>query len=558
MCLGAPLNDIDVVQTIVDLPDGRWRAERVRVFLGPTYTRLRGVQYAEHPVGKLRWKPPVPRISSRTTIQDATSWGASCIQTGKSVLPWSGIYWPNTREECLFLNLWAPSSDKLLPVLFWIHGGSFESGSGAEYNGDAVMRRRQDAIYVTCNYRLGAFGFLGGPAVSKTSGDGSHGNFGLQDTREALNWVRRNIGALGGDATKITIFGESSGSSMIACHMVAPRSFGLFHGAILESGPFDNYTIQVSPEIAFNVLAQKAGCPNEAGKSSDENVMACLRALPLYNWPGLPSLAKAAEFTAEGGYFSPVVDFVELSGAPEVLAATGLVAPVKGIIIGTNANEGRYMMAFDKPLPGAPWSSRRQYTDWLEEQWPGKSEYIQALYPGDEYHGSAKYWMTAAEVYTDSEYLCPARKSALSLLRSKRVDSDNVYVYQFQYEPSYAVADGIVLYWWEWCARWLLPCKAMWLRFGAAHGVEVPLVWPGQRYLNETDAEVSDRMVWLWQQFATNYDMGSFWPRFGLTNATLLLDVVSSVSNNPKSAKCDVWDQIHPVPCHAYAYPIAI
>ena len=100
-----------------------------------------------------------------------------------------------------------------------------------------MVRYRDDAVIVTVNYRLGAFGWLGGAAVHRSTPDGSSGNFGLQDTRAGLQWVQRNIHAFGGDPSRVTIFGESAGASLVETHMVTPRSNGLFTGAIMESGP---------------------------------------------------------------------------------------------------------------------------------------------------------------------------------------------------------------------------------------------------------------------------------------------------------------------------------
>lgn len=120
--------------------------------------------------------------------------------------------------------------------MVWFYGGSFVLGGSSTFDGDELLSRHHDAILVTVNYRLGALGWLGGAAVAATTQDGSQGNFGFQDTREALRWVQRNIATFGGDPKRVTIFGESAGSSLVACHMVSRRSSGLFSRAIMESG----------------------------------------------------------------------------------------------------------------------------------------------------------------------------------------------------------------------------------------------------------------------------------------------------------------------------------
>ena len=233
---------------IVTFPDGQVLADRLTstpilvpeqpgkgppsrglaaVATGPqiSYIRIRGIQYAEHPVGKLRFQPPIERGSWKG-VADGTRFGHDCPN-----LPWLSrllsLGLDRMGEACLYLNIYAPArptNGTKLPVLFWLYGGSFVSGGSSVYPADEWMRSRQDVIVVTHNYRLGALGFLGGPAVGAASADRSSGNFGLQDSRAALRWVRRNIGALNGDAERITIFGESAGSSMVACLLVMPKN----------------------------------------------------------------------------------------------------------------------------------------------------------------------------------------------------------------------------------------------------------------------------------------------------------------------------------------------
>jgi len=521
------------------------------------YLRLRGVQYAEHPVGDLRWRPPARKISEPGKVHDATQWGPDCIQGQEWYYTLVGVgIATRTSEGCLFLNVWAPERKAenlpLLPILFWIHGGAFREGGTTEYPGDGIMATQRDAIYITANYRLGALGFLGGSAVAASSGDGSAGNFGLQDTREALRWVQRNARALGGDPARVTIFGESSGASLVAAHLVAPRSFGLFSGALMESGPFDNYTVETDAEACFREFAHQAGCSLQGGNQSGEEVLACLRRRPLYGLPWQRSLIWPIKTTGEAGLWGPVIDSVELAGTPEVLAAKGVIAPVRGVMLGTNANEGRYMMPSDKPVPGAPWTSEHQLRDWLQKQWPQYVDEIIALYPASQFHGRARYWEVASKVYTDSEYTCPTRRSARWLLDSGRVSNDNVFVYQLLYEPSYAIWTGLGVFWWNWC-KLLLPCRAMYLRFGAAHGVEVPLVWAERSLFNSTDAKLSRRMVEWWQRFAGSGTPGSAegtpnWHAFGLRNETMTLSPMPEVVPGPRRELCDFWDAVHRVP----------
>ena len=247
-----PLRSSGTLEVVT--PDGVLRADKVHGEAGP-FVRARGIQYAAHPEGKLRWQPPVPR-GPWSGVLDATAYGDDCIQ-GPFLNRLQEIGPARMSERCLFLNVWAPVVEHeheheppwargSLPVLVWMHGGSFTSGGTSHYGADRLFSYRRDFVLVTLNYRLGALGWLGGAAVAAESADGSAGNFGLQDSREALRWVARNAAAFGGDPTRVAICGESAGSSMVETHLTAPRSARLFSRAILQSGAFDNYTTQAT------------------------------------------------------------------------------------------------------------------------------------------------------------------------------------------------------------------------------------------------------------------------------------------------------------------------
>lgn len=266
---------------------------------------FKGIPYAEPPIGELRFKHPVPYNKSIDNFQ-ATDFGASCINVTplgfgsllkKKVSPLSWM--PNwmsdriitsyfksvekTGEDCLFVNVYRPrgvKADSNIPVVVWIYGGAFQFGSSTHYLGDKFietsMSMKSPIIFVTFNYRLGPWGFLGGPAVHK---EGST-NAGLLDQRLALQWVSDNIKSFGGNPDHVTLMGESAGAISIAFHMVSNNgdlSYNgrqLFHAAILESGGawvFDSVNSQ-KPTDLFNHFAEYAGCNPE-----DEGVMDCLR-----------------------------------------------------------------------------------------------------------------------------------------------------------------------------------------------------------------------------------------------------------------------------------------
>lgn len=210
----------------VQVRDGRLRGRRA----GPGAAFL-GIPYAAPPMGPGRWRPPQP-VQAWTGVRDALEFGPDFPQN-----PTSELRSPRQDEDCLYLNVWTPAVDATepLPVMVWIHGGGFQSGSGSDPRCDGALLAAEGAVVVTLNYRSGLFGFLAHPALSAESEHGVSGNYGLQDQMAALRWVRDNIGAFGGDPARVTVFGVSAGSASISLLLTSPLAGGLFHRAILHS-----------------------------------------------------------------------------------------------------------------------------------------------------------------------------------------------------------------------------------------------------------------------------------------------------------------------------------
>ncbi len=199
--------------------------------------RFLGIPYAAPPVGPLRWREPQPAAVWRGT-RAATGFGASCPQMKRAPLPSSreGSQAPAVAEDCLYLNIWAPAQvRKPLPVMVWIHGGGFNFGTSSEPAFDGTAFARKGVVLVTINYRLGPFGFLAHPDLTKESRHHASGNYGMLDQIAALKWVRANIGKFGGDPRLVTIFGESAGSTAVSILAATPLARGLFQRAIGES-----------------------------------------------------------------------------------------------------------------------------------------------------------------------------------------------------------------------------------------------------------------------------------------------------------------------------------
>src|SRR5262245_47523662 len=192
---------------------------------------FRGIPYAAPPTGNLRWRAP-QAPAKWSGIRDVENFGNDCVQHRAYDMPQS--------EDCLFLNVWAPAaavgSSTRLPVMFWIYGGGLSYGSAAWPWYDGAAFARQGVVLVSINYRLARFGFFAHPALSAEEKSAAVGNFGFMDQIAALQWVRRNIAAFGGNPSDVTIFGESAGGRSVNALLVSPLSNGLFQKAIIESG----------------------------------------------------------------------------------------------------------------------------------------------------------------------------------------------------------------------------------------------------------------------------------------------------------------------------------
>jgi len=195
---------------------------------------FKGIPYALPPIGDARWKAPKPAADWQG-VHKANEFGPSCIQPFP--LPRS-IYTDvpaRMSEDCLHLNVWAPSDAKAAPVIVWIHGGAFTTDATSEGVYDGSRLARQGAVVVSMDYRLGVLGYLAHPELSAESPRGVSGNYGLLDQIEALRWVKRNIAAFGGDPANVTIAGESAGGLSVLYLMTSPDARGLFAKAIAES-----------------------------------------------------------------------------------------------------------------------------------------------------------------------------------------------------------------------------------------------------------------------------------------------------------------------------------
>jgi para-nitrobenzyl esterase len=234
----------------------------------------KGIPFAAPPVGELRWRAPAP-VASWSGVRKADDFAPACMQTGVSM---PGEKPPKVSEDCLYLNIWTPTkrAAQRVPVIVWIYGGGYINGSSSMplYWGDRLAHK--GVVVVTIAYRLGPLGFLALPELTRESPHHSSGNYGLMDQIAALQWVQKNIAVFGGDPSRVTIAGQSSGSISVSILMASPLAEGLFHRAIGESGGLFE-PVQLAPKY---LLANAELDGEKYAASLGATTLAQLRSLP--------------------------------------------------------------------------------------------------------------------------------------------------------------------------------------------------------------------------------------------------------------------------------------
>ncbi len=360
-------------------------------------SRFLGVPYALPPTGERRWRPPQP-ASAWSGTRDATRFGSSCPQAADMFGPASD------NEDCLTLNVYAPQSPSAQPrpVLVYVHGGGFWSGSGTYYDG-SVLARRADAVVVTINYRLGVFGFLSTPSLVAEQ---KAVNFGLQDQHAALAWVQRNIAAFGGDANRVTLAGQSAGGGSVCLAMVSPRAAGLFQRAIMHSPACTMASAPLSKANARGqAIAAKAGCPEGAQQ------LACLRAKPVAELLAAAAITTPTQALADS-FWPATIDGEVLPGAVLSTLMQGRFHKVP-TVIGTTLDEGRGIIG---------WGFHGIFgRDVTQAEYEGAmaafggdlaGSLVTSVYPASRY-GSVG--LALSQALTDVALACPTRNVAQAL-----------------------------------------------------------------------------------------------------------------------------------------------
>ena len=483
---------------------------------------FRGVPFGASTAGERRWTPPVAAGPWAPVVLDATVPAPSCPQLNPAGQPVGA-------EDCLKLNIFTPhpQNGSSLPVIVWLHGGSFISASGAfaGQNGTRFVEE-QNAVVVAPNYRLGPLGFLGHDAFAVENSDyASTGNYGFLDQRLALEWVRKNIAAFGGDPNRITIAGQSAGGLSVSLHLVSPGSDGLFDRAIMQAG-FASYRWRTAQDgrAQAEAFATALGCTDPA------QVPTCLRAKPLDQV--LRALPVGTEQFAETGrtHWGPIVDGLVIPDQPRWLYESGGFSRVP-IIIGSNRDEGWTWV--NRSVPGV--MSEEQYESALTTEFGADAPAILAAYPPAEY-GSPK--AALAQAVTDAEYACGAERLSRLIERT----SSRIYLYQFEYVVE-AVAPGRSVH-------------SLDTHFLFGTNIGVPILPPPTTYvLSADDLEFSRSMAGYWGRFAETGNPNSeddtvvHWPAFNRPAGEgrgadwyLILDSPVTTGKRLREAQCEFWE----------------
>ncbi|WP_314510890.1 carboxylesterase/lipase family protein [Xanthocytophaga agilis] len=461
---------------------------------------FKGIPFAAPPVGNLRWKEPQPVIPWKG-IRKCDTFSASAMQT--KPVPFM-MYTQEflapaepLNEDCLYLNVWTPakSGNEKLPVIVWIHGGAFVSGSGSVpiYDGEEIAGK--GVVFVTINYRLGVLGFLAHPELTKESAHQVSGNYGLLDQIAALRWVKENIAGFGGNPNLVTIAGQSAGAFSVNALMASPLAKGLFHRVIAESGGMFN----------GNTAGQKL----EDGEKNG---------LELAQKMGTASIAElrarsAEELIKAGGMFRPVIDNYVLPAIYTTFAA-GKQNDVP-VLTGWNAGDG-----FASPNP----LSATAYREDAEKKYGRKTTDFLKAYPGntDEEAKQSQFELARDQVFGWQNYTWASLQS--------KSGKNKTFLYYFSQVP---------------------PNKADGISYGAFHSAEISYAlhtlhkW--DRPWRESDRKLEDVMSSYWVNFAATGDPNGkglpIWPAFTTDSKQVMeLSDTGKVRELPSRTQFEFWD----------------
>lgn len=441
---------------------------------------FKGIPFAAPPVGELRWKEPQP-VAPWKGVKKATEFGARCMQGnvfGDMVFHDAG-----PSEDCLYLNVWTPnaSSSAKQPVMVWIYGGGFQAGATSEGRQDGEALAHRGVVIVSMNYRLGIFGFFSHPELTKESPHHASGNYGLLDQAAALQWVRKNIAAFGGDPENVTIFGESAGSFSVSALMASPVSKKLIHRAIGESGAFFGRTLNAK------ALADSEAEGAKFGEANGAATLQQLRAMPAQE------VLDAAMKDRNAFRFGPNIDGYFFPESPAGIYKKGNQAHID-LLAGWNHDEGNFHSFFGKDEP-----TKENYAKKIGETYKTDPPEVLKMFPG----GTDEQAKESAGLLATANFIGYGTWKWIET--QARVSGPAVYRYEFD-QPRPLAASGET--------PGAVPL--------AVHSAEIEYVFGMLKTKDlpwkPEDFELSDKMGAYWTNFAKKGDPDGNglpkWPRY--------------------------------------------
>ncbi|XP_061409954.1 acetylcholinesterase-like isoform X1 [Lethenteron reissneri] len=519
---------------------GKLQGLRINLGQGISVEAFVGVPYAKPPIGDLRFKKPVP-LEKWDGVYNATTFSPACYQKPWFLEEISFGKFDHFDEDCLYLNVFIPEVDTAdkMAVMVWIHGGAYRYGTAEEYEGRFLAAA--GVILVTVNYRLGPLGWL------STGDEQSRGNYGLWDQHAALMWVKHNIESFGGDANRVTIFGESSGGGGTGLHLFSQHSQGLFQAAVSQSGcALAHWAILLPPWKASDTAAQLANalqCPT----SPTKDMITCLKTKPAevfhdVDVKGPPMISP----------WAPVIDEDFIERNPRELLQRGEHSKVP-LMIGVVKDE------LAEEWPDSPTMTRLEFEEqmknWVNRFQENKEatyeallyEYTDHVNPEDEEIIREKF----IEMKSDYEYIAPALYHAEGHARG----GSATFVYTFNYRthsspwaPWYGVPHGEELYYEFGTPLWndSMPCP--WTCGAITHWHNRQSSWL------ESDKQMSHFFIQLVTNFAKYHDptpamlnMSTAWPTFDLRQRKYLhIDTTSEARSDLRAREMYFWNNYFP------------